>query len=120
MNRIIGIGSIVFITACVPLTVYSNLLVERSNRVEIQRGSVYSDKQAVECQLAISKANKNAVKIAHFPAHLTKSEVELLNHQIEDKCDVGKYSSSDFGSVQDSGQVGQQAKRDSGSESRDH
>lgn len=120
MNRIITIGFVLCVTACVPLAVYSNSLVEKSNLVEVQRGTVYSKEQAIKCQTAISKANQDAAKLAHFPAYLTKSEEALLNRQVEDKCDVGKYSSSDLGSIQDGGKVGQETVRDGGTESKDH
>lgn len=120
MNRIITIGFVLCVTACVPLAVYSNSLVEKSNLVEVQRGTVYSKEQAIKCQTAISKANQDAAKLAHFPAYLTKSEEALLNRQVEDKCDVGKYSNSDLGAFPNNDQGRQETVRDGGTESKDH
>jgi len=119
MRRIVSIG-LVLCVSCVPLVMFSNSIVDRSNYVEAQRGTVYTDEEAVKCQEALLKANVDAKRISHFPAYLRNSEVTLLNHQVEDKCNVGKHSISDLGSFGSDIKDRQEAKRDSGPESRDH
>lgn len=75
------------LAACVPLSLYTAQLRERSAFVEVDRVAGRLPRGvAIRCQAALLAAAEAAPGVARFPAYLTRAQVDRLNLTVRGEC----------------------------------